>query len=199
MANYDEASNPFLNTQRATENLTEKGYQNDLSQINSSDTNGLVVASTNVFIRANNINVGMIQSFNVSESRSVTKLQSIGLEGIAQAAPQNTNGGTISANRIALYGERLYDAFKMKSSSMNTNNSGNTYNANNATIFKTLKDQRTPFEIQVLTVSGADQNGSIRFYTETYVDCWITSYKKSYTVQNITVSEDVSMVYADII
>jgi len=186
MANIDNNTNPFLNTQRAAENLTERGYQNDLSQVDSSNTNGLAVTYTNIFIRSNNINVGMIQSFNTSESRTVNKLQAIGVEGVIQAVPQNTNGGTITATRVALYGERLYDAFKFKT-------------ANDTSIFKTLKDQRTPFEIQVLTVSGTKTDGSTSYYTETYVDCWLNSYKKSYTVSNVTVSEEVGMLYADVI
>jgi hypothetical protein len=184
MPNYDSTTNTMLNTQRATENLTEKGYQNDLSKISNSNTNGLLQTSTNIFIRANNKNIGMIQSFNVSESRTVTKLQSIGIEGVTQAAPQNTKGGSISAQRVALYGERIYDAFKIDTV---------------APMFKTLKDQRIPFEIQVLTVNGQKSDGSASYYVETYVDCWLSSYKKSYTVSNVTVSEDVSIAYADVI
>lgn len=182
---FNETTNTFLNTQRATENLTERSYQNDFSQIKTSDTNGLAVTYTNTFIRANNINVGMIQSFNTSENRQVNKLQAIGMEGVVQAVPQNTNGGQITANRIALYGERLYDAFKFKSD-------------NDTGIFKTLKDQRIPFEIQYLTVSGV-KDGATTYYVETYVDCWLSSYKKSYTVQNVTVTEDVTIMYADVI
>lgn len=184
MPDFDGTTNTMLNTQRATENLTEKGYQNDLSKINSSNTNGLLQTYTNIFIRANNTNIGMIQSFNVSESRTVNKLQSIGVEGVIQSAPQNTKGGSISAQRVALYGERLYDAFKIDTSS---------------SMFRTLKDQRIPFEIQVLTTNGIKSDGSTSYYTETYVDCWLSSYKKSYTVSNITVSEDVSIAYADVI
>ncbi len=181
---FDASTNTMLNTQRATMNLTEKGYQNNLSKIDSANTNGLLQTSTNIYLRANNINVGMIQSFNISESRSVNKLQSIGVEGVIQSVPQNTNGGSISASRVALYGERLYDAFKIDTT---------------APMFKTLKDQRIPFEVQALTVSGMKSDGSASYYTETYVDCWLSSYKKSYSVSNITVSEDVSIVYADVI
>lgn len=199
MADFNEYTNGFLNTQRATQNLTEKGHQNDLGKINTSDTNGLAVTYTNVYIRANNQNVGMIQSFNVSENRTVNKLQAIGVEGVIQAVPQNTNGGQITAQRVALYGERLYDAFKIQSTTKAPGNSTTSSNKPSTTIFKTLKDQRIPFEIQVLTVAGTNSEGQATFYTETYVDCWISSYKKSYTIQNITVSEDVTIMYADVI
>lgn len=197
MADYNEYTNGFLNTQRATENLTEKGYQNDLNKIDSSNTNGLAATYTNVYIRANNQNIGMIQSFNISESRTVNKLQSIGVEGVIQAVPQNTNGGQITAQRVALYGERLYDALKVQSTTKAATTVAS--NSKKTTVFKTLKDQRIPLEIQVLTVAGKDSQGQLSYYTETYVDCWISSYKKSYTVQNITVSEDVTIMYADVI
>jgi hypothetical protein len=88
MPNFDGTTNTMLNTQRATFNLTERGYENDLSKINNANTNGLLQTYTNIFIRANNTNIGMIQSFNVSESRTVNKLQSIGVEGVIQSAPK---------------------------------------------------------------------------------------------------------------
>jgi len=137
----------------------------------------------------------MIQSFNVSENRSVNKLQAIGQEGVCQAVPQNTKGGQITANRLALYGERLYDAFQIESTS--TSNINTSSNAN--TIFRTLKDQRIPFEIQTITASKAESGNKVSYYSETYIDCWISSYKKSYSVSNITVSEDVTIMYADVV
>lgn len=192
---FDKHTNTFLNTQRATMNLTERGYENNLSNVNSSDTNGLLATSTNVYLRANNTNIGMIQSFNVQESRQINKLQAIGQEGVCQAVPQNTKGGQITAQRLALYGERLYDAFQIQNTSEVKVNSFSSASS----IFKTLKDQRIPFEIQCLTVSNSDSSGQIKYYSETYVDCWLSSYKKSYTVQNITVSEDVTIMYADVV
>src|SRR3712207_9313406 len=62
--------------------------------------------------------------------------------------------------------------------------------------FKTLKDQRVPLEIKVQTRQpGKDAPPSI----ETYIDCWLTSYSKTLSAQNITVAESCSMSYSDII
>jgi len=188
---FDETTNSFLNNQRSTMNLTERGYENDLGNIQDANTNGLLQTYTNIYLRANNTNIGMIQSFTTTENRTVTKLQAIGNEGVCQSVPQNYDGGQISASRLQLYGERLYDAFKLKSSSQAV--------VNNTSIFKTLKDQRTPFEVQVLTVAGQDSSGNVSYYTETYVDCWIQQYSKTYQVSNITVSENCTIRYADVL
>ena len=177
-----------LNTQRGIdEKLLKKPY-NDLMSVDNSDANGLAVTSTNIRIKANDITIGMIQSFSVSENRDVTKVQSIGIEGVTQAVPQNYKGGTIQATRVAMYGSRFYDAFKMEQYM------GQQYEGYN--VFKTLKDQRLPFEIRVdQTMTNGGENG--KQYTETYIDCWISSYKKNYSVSNITISESVSIAYAD--
>ena len=177
-----------LNTQRGIdEKLLKKPY-NDLMSVDNSDANGLAVTSTNIRIKANDITIGMIQSFSVSENRDVTKVQSVGIEGVTQAVPQNYKGGTIQATRVAMYGSRFYDAFKMEQYM------GQQYEGYN--VFKTLKDQRLPFEIRVdQTMTNGGENG--KQYTETYIDCWISSYKKNYSVSNITISESVSISYAD--
>lgn len=173
--------NSQLNTQRASSILKE---QQNLG-IDNADypVKGLATASTNIKIKCNGRLVGMIQSFNISENRAVNKLQSVGVEGVIQAVPSNTNGGSISAQRIALYGERVYDALGIEN-----------WSGDPKRLFSTLKDQRLPFEIEVQT----NTPDGMPSYVETYQDCWIASYKKSYTVQNITVSEDVTIQYADV-
>lgn len=178
-----------LNTQRGIDEALLKKPYNDLMSVDNSDANGLAVTSTNIRIKAaNGITIGMIQSFSVSENKDVTKVQSIGIEGVTQAVPQNYKGGTIQATRVALYGSRFYDAFKMEEYM------GEQYREYN--VFKTLKDQRLPFEIRVdQSMTNGGENG--KQYTETYIDCWISSYKKNYTTSNVTVSESVSISYAD--
>lgn len=182
---FDEKINSGLNTQRASSLLNRSqniGIDNDIAGTDNS-VKGLAAASTNVKIRCNGRVVGMIQSFNISEARTVNKLQSVGVEGVIQAVPSNTNGGQISAQRIALYGERIYDALGM-----------DKWSGESKKLFSTLKDQRLPFEIEVKT----ETPDGMPSYIEVYQDCWISSYKKSFTVQNITVSEDVTIMYADV-
>lgn len=176
--------NSKLNTQRASSILDEN--QNiGVDKVSDKHTpiKGLITSSTNIKIKCNGKLVGMIQSFNVSENRNVNKLQSIGVEGVVQAVPGNTTGGSISAQRVALYGERIYDALGIEG-----------WNGDSKKLFSTLKDQRLPFEIfvEINTPEGMPS------YVEVYQDCWISSYKKSYTVQNVTVNEDVTIQYATV-
>lgn len=236
--------NAGLNTHRATRNDIKPN--NNTFRPEGPDINGLAMTSTNVFVYANGQIVGMIQSFSVSESRSVDQLQALGTEGVIQAVPNNTNGGTLSVNRIALYSSNLWNALGMSTSGHGYDKSGAiVYNSasvadstpraasvgaaeqdnwdtsnvyantaenrtlsNNARyVFKTLKDQRVPLEIQVRTpltgqgVFGAGTNNSNNtqlYYTETYVDCWLSSYSKSYDVGRITVAESCNIDYADV-
>jgi len=233
------AGNVGLNTHRATRNDI-KQHINTFNPQNS-DANGLAMTSTNIFIYANGGIVGMVQSFNVQESRTIDKLNAIGVEGVIQAVPQNTNGGTLDVNRIALYSSNLWAALGLEvegkgydmSGSKVYNKGSEEYSANgndekelwdNPTIetnksidrplsnnarfvFKTLKDQRVPLEIQVKTPivgnSSAGgtintKNGSQQWYIETYIDCWLSSYNKTYDVGKITVAESCKIDYADV-
>lgn len=187
--------NSKLNTQRGIDKKLNKTPVKDLdlTQIKTPNDNGMLVTSTNVKINGIAPNgtktmIGMIQSFSVSETRNVTKLQSIGIEGVTQAVPENYKGGTINAQRVALYGKRLYDVFRMEE-----------YSGEDGDVFKTLKQQRFPFEVVYETRRKGNEDGDGAIYTETYIDCWISSYKKNYQTSNITISEQVTIAYAEVI
>ena len=187
--------NSKLNTQRGIDQKLNKTPvpDLDLTQIKTPNDNGMLVTSTNVKINGidpsgKKVMIGMIQSFSVSETRNVTKLQSIGIEGVTQAVPENYKGGTINAQRVALYGKRLYDVFRMED-----------YSGEDGDVFKTLKQHRFPFEIVYETRRDGNKDGDGAVYTETYIDCWISSYKKNYQTSNITISEQVTIAYAEVI
>lgn len=219
---YDSSVHFSLFGQNTSTN-THRAIRNDIKKANntmlptSSDDNVGAVTSTNVFVYSNGCIVGMIQSFQVSEQRTINKLQAIGWEGVVQAVPANTNGGTLNVNRIALYESSLWNALGLTTNGTPFNEVGKKYlnttsesdswdvstleddadghKVNTRLIFKTLKDQRVPLEIQVRT----RREGSAElFYNETYVDCWLQSYSKSYTVQQITVAETAAISYADV-
>ena len=211
--------NHGLNTHRATRNDIKPN--NNTFDLEGPDVNGLAMTSTNIFVYSNDEIVGMIQSFSVKESRTIDKLNAIGVEGVIQAVPQNSNGGTLDVTRIALYSSNLwaslgltttgngYDAAGSKtyrgntdanwdkaSYKINNGDSGKTISNGSKILFKTLKDQRVPLEIKVkIPMSGTDANA---WYTETYIDCWLSSYSKSYDVGKITVAEQCSIDYADV-
>jgi hypothetical protein len=214
-SNYTQ--NTSTNTHRYTRNDIRTA-ENDFNPASGND-NGKLATSTNIFIYSNNAIVGMIQSFGVSESRTINKLQAVGWEGVVQAVPANTNGGQLNVSRIALYESSIWNALGLTSTGTPFNPVGKkvhdanvpdsstgwdaTTHKNNPEgskvssrlIFKTLKDQRTPLEIKVQTkrMGSADS-----YYVETYVDCWLSSYSKSYSVGTITVAETAQIQYSDV-
>ena len=211
------AQNTSTNTHRATRNDIRIS-ENDFHPTNSFE-NSLAVTPTNVFIFANGAIVGMIQSFTVNESRNINKLWAIGWEGVVQAVPDNTKGGTLNVSRIALYESYIWNALGLTTNGQPFHEVGAKVFDNTTAdadwdisgitkgplkdalkvktnqVFKTLKDQRVPLEIQVKTKA---RGGEEHYWVETYIDCWLSSYKRSYSVGTITVGEDVTIMYGDI-
>ena len=207
--------NQVLNTHRYTRNDIRIA-ENQLNPKNSF-TNSKVMLSTNIFIYSNGAIVGMLQSFSVSEQRQINKLQAIGWEGVVQAVPSNTRGGSLNVSRIALYDSTLYNALGLTTYAQPHNAIGykihnpttadtktdknkdtqtwdNIHDRETATdgkvihdgvVFRTLRDQRAPLEIAVKT----RLKGNDGFYIVTYIDCWLSSYSKPYSVQTITVAK----------
>jgi hypothetical protein len=196
------STNPYLNSHRAS------GMPNI-----GADTGSMPVTTTNISVWCNGSRVGVIKNFQVSESRTNTKLQELGTEGVVQIVPGNTKGGNLNIERIALYNSSIWNALgltrtgefvsNMSESSdyvafSGTDDSGYhrpaDYTFSNP--FRTLKDQRVPVEISTKTQLQGDSEA---FYIETYLDCWISSYSKSIAAETITVSEKVTAEYSDVV
>ncbi len=210
----NDAQNQTTNTQRATSDWAHNPDYNFQPPSGASD--GLLETSTNIFVYANGNIVGMISTFQVTEQRTVDKLQAIGYEGVVQAVPANTNGGTLRVDRLALYGANIWRALGLTvngyaSSEIgarihNTGLSltGDTYITDSALIggtipanevFRTLRDQRVPLEITYKRkLDGVDNT----FYEEHYVDCWLQQFGSAYNAGTITVTETVTISYGDV-
>ena len=61
--------------------------------------------------------------------------------------------------------------------------------------FKTLKDQRVPLEIRVQTIMPDQKN---TYYVESYIDCWLSNYSRTIQTSQITVSEQATIQYSDV-
>ena len=195
-AAFPSKVNKMLNTQRAT-GMPEIG--------DNSAT--LPITSTNVEVYANNMRVGIVQEFTPSESRTITPIQELGTEGVVQMLPQNTNGGTISLRRFALFNSTLANAIGLTRTGqfMPANDSdyvygtASTMDATSRTYgnpFKTLKDQRVPLEFKVKVRLPDDQNDS--YHVDTYIDCWLQQYGKSYATNQIQITETATISYSDV-
>ena len=191
---YDSTSNMTMNTQRAS-GMPEIG-----------DNGGsLAIASTNISVYANGMQVGFVQSLTPSESRNIVKVQELGTEGVVQSVPSNTNGGQLAIARFAVYNATLFNAIGLTPTGQfvprDQQISGNSAALNPATNtygnpFKTLKDQRVPLEFMVKTRLPAQATET--YYVETYIDCWLASYSKTIAAQTITVSESATIQYSDV-
>jgi hypothetical protein len=185
-------TNKNLNTQRAS------GVVNI-----GSNGSKLAVASTNISINSNGMKIGFVQTFSPSEQRTITPIHELGTEGVIQMAAGNTTGGTLTLQRIALYNNNLWNALGLTGSGKSVPSPINDSTSSNDTAkyaiynnpFKTLKDQRVPLEIKVETRLPSSED----ILTETYIDCWLTSYSKAITSQSITISENCNMTYSDIV
>ena len=204
---YDSSVNNNLNTQRAT-GITPMEGQNS-----GDDGRYLAALSTNISVYANEQRVGFIQDLSPSESRTITPIQELGTEGVVQMVASNTNGGTLSCSRVAVYNSSLFNALGLTGKGVFTNPTDGTFNTTlasyegheilpknvNNTIsnpFKTLKDQRVPIEIKIMQ----RQPGSNAAPTyETYIDCWLTAYGKTISSSTISITETATISYSDII
>lgn len=191
---YTSDTNMSMNTQRAS-GMTEVGDAGAK----------LAVTSTNIEAYSNNMKIGFVQSLTPSESRTITKVQELGSEGVVQSVPGNTNGGQLAISRFAVYNASLWNALgltatgefakvadQIANDSSKRNDSGTYGNP-----FKTLKDQRVPIEFKVKTKIPRIDN-SEAYYVETYIDCWLSSYSKTIAANTITVTESATIQYSDV-
>lgn len=191
---YSSDTNKQLNTQRAT-GMPEIG----------DNSSSLPITSTNVEVYSNGMRIGFVQSFTPSETRTITKIQELGTEGVVQSVPGNTNGGQIAISKFAVYNGSLYNALgltptgQFSTTADQIYSSASTYNSSTNTLgnpFKTLKEQRVPLELKVKT--KMPDGDSIAYYVETYTDCWLQSYSKSIASSTITVTEQATIMYSDV-
>lgn len=173
---------------------------------------GIAITTTNIEVWSNGVKVGFIQSASPSESRNIVKVQELGTEGVVQAVPGNTTGGQLSLSRFALYNSNIFSALGLTPSGIYgtpaekygdyTKDKDAAYNVGKNP-FKTLKDQRAPIEIKMKTRLPLDYYGASaggeKWYEETYVDCWLASYSKTIASNTITITEQATIQYSDVI
>jgi hypothetical protein len=193
-AKFHEDQNSNLNSHRAS------GMGEMLDDSGNPQGGKLATTSTNINVKSNGMRVGFIQSLTPSENRDIVKVQELGTEGVVQSVPQNTDGGQLQVERLAVYNADLFNSLGLTDSGKFTNRSGSTSGTTGSNPFKTLKHQRVPLEIVVETTlppNSHDGSGGEK-YKETYVDCWLSSYQKTVSADQITVSEQATIQYSDV-
>jgi len=158
-----------------------------------------------------NTQIGVVSSFDPSESRSVEPIRGIGFgDQIAELVPNVTDPMTISVVRTALYLSNIYQVLG--------------YKAGMDGIARSLKHHRWPFDIrQELVFSsiaaryagsgpaeflrpvdnkeGADEytdDASKYAILTLYEACWLSDYSVSYAADTAMVQETVTITVSDI-
>ena len=188
-------TNKQLNTYRAS-GMAEFG----------DDVPTMAITSTNIEVFANGMRVGFVQSFSPSESRPIIKVQELGTEGVVQSVPSNTQGGQLSIARFAVYNGNLFNAIGgtttgkfMDADLSYSNNHNRGEHGIFSNPFKTLKDQRVPLEFKVKTIMPTGTSDVPQYYVETYLDCWLSSYSRTIAANTITITENATVQYSDVV
>jgi hypothetical protein len=126
--------------------------------------------STQMIIMVGNEPVGAVQSFNISQNRSLKEVTEIGTDGIIEIVPQSANKVSLKINRMYFDGISLPEAFSRG--------------------FRNLQSQRIPFDIVVIDqTTGTGDNAII----ETYHNCWFESLSQNFSSDNYTIVQDASV------
>lgn len=126
-------------------------------------------------IRANNITVGVIQSWNVNMTRAVSHVYEINASTSGEpieACPGNVGGLTIGVNRYDLYTRRMEQAFGTPN-------------------FEMLGDQNNPFEVRE---TWRFPNNAVE--ARAYLGCWFSQIGRNFqATDNRIVNVNASITY----
>jgi hypothetical protein len=170
----------------------------------SPETRTVISTKNKIYAKAakqtNFAQIGVVASFEPSDSRSVEAIRGIGYgDQIAELIPGVSEPISISVTRSALYLSLLMQTFG--------------YNAGVDGLVRALKHHRWPFdikqeivfsEIASKEVNGAPGSvtateGNLRALITLYEGCWMTSYSWSYSSDTSLVQENCDISCSDIL
>jgi hypothetical protein len=144
--------------------------------------------------------IGVVASFDPSESRSVEPVRGIGYgDQIAELVPGNTEPMSLSVNRSAQYLSNIYQVFG--------------YKGGVDGVVRSLKHHRWPFDIRKELVfsemvsSGTPTNSSpstdsfesnLSALTTVYEACWFSDWGTSYSSDTAIVQENCTIMVSDV-
>lgn len=143
--------------------------------------------------------IGLIQSFNPSQSRGLEARRGIGFgDQIAELVPQNMDAVTVSVERVALYLANVMQVFG--------------YNYGVDGIVRALNHHRWPFDVRHEIVvpefvsnqaegDGLDpainSDDPLAIVT-LYEACWMSSYSITYGVDDVIMTESAELTASDV-
>lgn len=133
--------------------------------------------------------VGLVQSFGPNETRTVSPVMGLGVEGVVTSAVANYSGGTFNTPLIQIYDITPLEAFGI------IDRGGGIGGLRQLPQLKSLYQQREPLDIRSVLQTPNEGEQII----ETYRNCWITSYSKTINVTGATVGVNVGWRYEKVI
>jgi len=147
-------------------------YPKTGSTLQSSVSTGL---STQIVVKVGSDTVGALQSIEVRQSRQLTRVVELGLDGVLEIVPTKCAEVQLSVQRVVFDRLRLPEAFERG--------------------FLNIKSQRLPFDILVIDQMGGDGELAV---THTYTNCWFQDYSTPYKADNYIITESATIWAEDI-
>ena len=128
--------------------------------------------STNIYIAVNGLQVGAVQTLQITEERGVKEIDEVGTDGHIDSAPNVSTNISGTCNRIRYDGQRIAEAFMRG--------------------FVHVHAQRIPFDIEVHdNFAGADDDSAI---ITTIRNVWLTKIGYTYQASDFIISEEIGWV-----
>jgi hypothetical protein len=149
-------------------NVTDGATQIKLDGKNRTGTH----VSTNIVLTIDGLPIGAVQSFSISEKRSIATVDEVGTDGHIDSVPSKSTDISGSCTRTRFGGKRLAEAF---------------YRG-----FVHVSAQRVPFDITIMDfIRGSDAN---QIVTTVIENVWIESMNVKYGADNFVIADDMNWV-----
>lgn len=133
-------------------------YPTSGSTINNKINSSL---NTNIVIKVGLNTIGAIQNLTIRQNKDIAILEEIGTEGVVDSHPKNAAKITATIRRIVYDQLSITEAFGRG--------------------FINLQSQRFPFDIHIIDMSAADEDGNDAVIT-VLNNCWFKSFETPYDV-----------------
>lgn len=131
--------------------------------------------STQIVVKVGADTVGALQALEVRQSRPLTRLVELGLDGTLEITPTSKVDVVLSVRRIVFDRLRIAEAFERG--------------------YVNVKSQRLPFDILVIDQTGGDGDLAV---THTYINCWFAEISTPYNADNYIITESATIWAEDV-
>ena len=127
--------------------------------------------STQIVIYVNGEPVGAIQSFQLTQQRSMKRISEVGTDGVIEIVPSAPTSITLSVQRIVFDGLSITEAFSRS--------------------YVNVAAQRIPFDIVVIDRFFGDSKEE--HVVTSFHNCWFNNIGKTYNTSDYVITESASL------